>query len=101
MNRIVLCFDNSDPSFVVSEYVVTLARVFGSEVVGVHGYNAFMHQGAFRIMEPTLPQEYQIEEIIRKQRRRTNGDGNFSEQTLHCVLEPDEEMQSSLSALQH
>ena len=42
--------------------------LIGSEVVGVHGYNAFMHEGAFRIMEPTLPQQYQKEEILQKQR---------------------------------
>jgi nucleotide-binding universal stress UspA family protein len=68
MKKIVLCFDNSDPSFLASEFTATLAQAFGSEVVGVHGYNAFMHEGAFRIMEPTLPQQYQKEEILQKQR---------------------------------
>lgn len=68
LGKIVLCFDNSDQSFIASQAALDLAKAFNSEVVGVHGYNAFMHEGAFRIMEPTLPQQYQKEEILQKQR---------------------------------
>jgi nucleotide-binding universal stress UspA family protein len=68
MTKIILCFDNSDNSFIAAEASRDLARAFGSEVVGIHGYNAFMHEGAFKIMEPTLPQQYQKEEILQKQR---------------------------------
>jgi nucleotide-binding universal stress UspA family protein len=68
LKKIVLCFDNSDQSFVASQAALDLAKAFNAEVVGVHGYNAFMHEGAFRIMEPTLPQQYQKEEILQKQR---------------------------------
>jgi nucleotide-binding universal stress UspA family protein len=68
MKTIILCVDNSDHSLSASDAALELARAFGSEVVGVHGYNAVMHEGAFRIMEPTLPAEYQKEEILQKQR---------------------------------
>jgi nucleotide-binding universal stress UspA family protein len=68
MKKITLCFDNSDQSNTAAQATLCLAKAFGSEVVGVHAYNAFMHEGAFRIMEPTLPQQYQKEEILRKQR---------------------------------
>ncbi|MBT9167178.1 MAG: putative universal stress protein [Syntrophomonadaceae bacterium] len=72
IKKIILCFDNSNSSIVASEISLSLARSFGSEVVGIHGYNAFMHEGAFRIMEPTLPQQYQKEEILQKQREVHN-----------------------------
>ena len=68
LKKIILCFDNSDNSFVASEAALCIAKSFNAEVVGVHGYNAFMHEGAFRIMEPTLPQQYQKEEVLQKQR---------------------------------
>jgi nucleotide-binding universal stress UspA family protein len=68
IKKIILCFDNSNSSLIASEISLVLARSFGSEVVGIHGYNAFMHEGAFRIMEPTLPPQYQKEEILQKQR---------------------------------
>jgi len=66
--KILLCIDNSDLSFRVAEVALDFARTFDSEVVGIHGYNAAMHEGAFRIMEPTLPQQYQKEEVLQKQR---------------------------------
>lgn len=68
LKKILLCFDNSGHSFAASETSLGLAKAFGSEVVGIHGYNAFMHEGAFRIMEPTLPQQYQKEDVLQKQR---------------------------------
>lgn len=69
IKKIILCFDNSDLSFAAADAVINIAQTFDSEVVGLHGYNAFMHEGAFRIMEPTLPAEYQKEEILEKQRK--------------------------------
>jgi nucleotide-binding universal stress UspA family protein len=68
LRKITLCFDNSDMSSEASRAALGLAKAFGSEVVGLHGYNALMHEGAFRIMEPTLPAQYQAEEILQKQR---------------------------------
>ncbi|MFN3478980.1 MAG: universal stress protein [Thermodesulfovibrionales bacterium] len=68
IKKIILCYDNSDPSVIATEISISIARAFGSEVVGIHGYNASMHEGAFRIMEPTLPEKYQKEEILERQR---------------------------------
>ena len=68
MEKILLCFDNSLSSFVASNAVLNLAKSFASEVIAIHAYNAFMHEGAFRIMEPTLPEKYQQEDILQKQR---------------------------------
>lgn len=70
--KIILCFDNSDSSMIAAEAAIDIASAFNSEVVGVHGYNATMHEGAFRIMEPTLPKQYQKEEILQKQREVHN-----------------------------
>lgn len=68
IKKIILCYDNSDPSIIATEASINIAETFDSEVVGVHGYNASMHEGAFRIMEPTLPEKYQKEEILARQR---------------------------------
>jgi nucleotide-binding universal stress UspA family protein len=68
INKIVLAVDNSDSTRLAAEAALTIAKAFDAGVVGIHGYNAFMHEGAFRIMEPTLPAEYRKEENLRKQR---------------------------------
>lgn len=68
VKKIILCSDNSDTAFLASEAALALAKAFEAEVVGVHAYNASMHQGVFRIMEPTLPVQYQKEDILLKQR---------------------------------
>ncbi|HLC15643.1 MAG TPA: universal stress protein [Thermodesulfovibrionia bacterium] len=72
MKKILLCFDNSTTSFTASAAVLRLAHAFGSAVTGIHAYNASMHEGAFRIMEPTLPQQYQNGETLQKQRKLHN-----------------------------
>jgi nucleotide-binding universal stress UspA family protein len=70
--KIILCYDNSDLSMVAADISINIAEAFGAEIVGIHGYNAIMHEGAFRIMEPTLPQKYQKEEILQRQREVHN-----------------------------
>ncbi|MDI6763455.1 MAG: universal stress protein [Thermodesulfobacteriota bacterium] len=72
MKKILLCFDNSETSLVASEVALRLAKTFGSEIVGIHGYNAAMHEGAFKSMEPFLPSRYQKEETLQKQREVHN-----------------------------
>ena len=67
--KILLCIDNSPLSTHVADAALSLARQFDAAVVGIHGYNASIHEGAFRMMEPTLPVEYQQEEILQKQRQ--------------------------------
>ncbi|MCI4625895.1 MAG: universal stress protein, partial [Candidatus Magnetoovum sp. WYHC-5] len=68
LKRVMLCIDNGKLSSALSTNAFNLANSFGAEVVGIHGYNAQMHEGAFRVMEPTLPSEYQQEEVLQKQR---------------------------------
>jgi nucleotide-binding universal stress UspA family protein len=68
IKKIILCFDNSELSYEASEAALKLAKTFDSEIVGIHGYNVSMHKSAFRIIEPTLPAEYQKEEILQRQR---------------------------------
>ena len=70
--KIILCIDNSELSNLSIDVAEALASEFNSEVVGVHGYNAYMHEGAFRIMEPTLPEQYQKEELLARQRQLHN-----------------------------
>ncbi len=72
IEKIILCFDNSDLSLQASDVTLAIARIFDAEVVGIHGYNAFMHEGAFRIMEPILPEKYQREEVLQRQRKLHN-----------------------------
>jgi len=67
MKKIVVAIDNSAISGDVARTALDVARVFNAEVVGAHGYNVRLHEKAFRIMEPILPQKYQ-EEFLAKQR---------------------------------
>ncbi len=69
IKKILLCVDNSELSNVAAGTAITLSRALGSEVVEVHGYNARMHEGAFRIMEPVIPSKYQDEARLNKQRK--------------------------------
>lgn len=87
LDRIFLCIDNSDLSLKASEAALILSRIFGSEVVGLHAYNALMHELAFKIMEPILPSRYQCEEKLHEQR------------TLHSKLIEDGLKKISLSYL--
>lgn len=92
IGKILLAFDNSDMSFMASETALTLAGSFGAEVVGVHAYNAVMHEGAFRIMEPTLPVQYQKDEILQKQRGLHTGFINYGMEKISLsYLRPVEE----------
>jgi nucleotide-binding universal stress UspA family protein len=68
MKKLVLCVDNSDGSTLASGAALGLAKKLGLEVTGVHSYNAVMHEGAFKMMEPILPARFQKEEILKKQR---------------------------------
>jgi len=72
LRKIVLCIDNSEFSHHATGVTVALADAFKSSVTGVHGYNASMHEGAFRIMEPILPSQFQREEILTRQRTLHN-----------------------------
>src|SRR3982074_3018628 len=61
--------DNSDHSNACIDVAVTLAEAFGAECVGSHVYAARMHDYRFKQMEYTLPEEYQDEAELLRQRR--------------------------------
>ena len=66
--KIYVPVDNSDHSMSSIDMAVHLAKTFGSELVGCHAYAARMHDIRFKQMEFTLPEEYQVEQELEKQR---------------------------------
>ena len=69
MKKIYVPVDNSDYSDASIALAVAFARKFGSQLVGSHVYAAKMHDVRFKQMEYTLPEEYQDEVELEKQRR--------------------------------
>ena len=69
MKKIYVPVDNSDYSDASIALAVAFARQFGSQLVGSHVYAAKMHDVRFKQMEYTLPEEYQDEVELEKQRR--------------------------------
>ncbi len=67
MKKIIAAIDNSPISREVAEISARVAEIFKAEVIGFHGYNVRLHEKAFRIMEPILPEKYK-EEFLAKQR---------------------------------
>ena len=61
--------DNSDHSDASVNFAIEFAKKFGSQLVGSHVYAAKMHDVRFKQMEYTLPEEYQDEAELEKQRR--------------------------------
>lgn len=61
--------DNSDYSNASVDVALELARAFGSRLVGSHVYAARMHDYRFKQMEYTLPEEYQDESELERQRK--------------------------------
>ncbi len=69
LKKIYVPVDNSDYSDASIALAVEFARKFGSHLVGSHVYAAKMHDVRFKQMEYTLPEEYQDEVELEKQRR--------------------------------
>ena len=67
-DSIYLPVDNSDYSNVCIDMGLELAQKFGSRIVASHVYAAKMHDVRFRQMESGLPEEYQDETELEKQR---------------------------------
>jgi nucleotide-binding universal stress UspA family protein len=61
--------DNSDHSNAAIEIAVALAQATGARVTGCHVYAARMHDVRFKQMEYTLPDEYQHEQELERQRK--------------------------------
>jgi nucleotide-binding universal stress UspA family protein len=66
---IYLPLDNSDYSHASIDIALELARAFGSQLIGSHVYAARMHDYRFKQMEYTLPEEYQDEQELERQRK--------------------------------
>ncbi len=69
IRKIYVPVDNSDYSDASIALAVAFAKKFGSQLVGSHVYAAKMHDVRFKQMEYTLPEEYQDEVELEKQRR--------------------------------
>jgi nucleotide-binding universal stress UspA family protein len=67
--KIYVPLDNSEHSNACVDFSVALAKHFGSQLVGSHVYAARMHDIRFRQMEYTLPEEYQDEQELERQRK--------------------------------
>ena len=69
MKKIYVPVDNSDYSDASINLAVELAKKFNAHLIGSHVYAAKMHDVRFKQMEYTLPEEYQDEVELEKQRR--------------------------------
>src|SRR5690348_18511171 len=61
--------DNSDYSNAAVDIAIELGRAFDSQLIGSHVYAARMHDYRFKQMEYTLPEEYQDEQELERQRK--------------------------------
>ncbi len=68
-SNIYVALDNSEHSDAASTVALELATAFGAQVIGMHVYAARMHDYRFKQMEYTLPEEYQDEAELLRQRR--------------------------------
>ncbi|MDQ6747946.1 MAG: universal stress protein, partial [Candidatus Dormibacteraeota bacterium] len=67
--QIYIPVDNSEHSNAAIEVAVALARETGARLTGCHVYAARMHDVRFKQMEYTLPEEYQDEQELERQRK--------------------------------
>lgn len=66
--KILAALDNSDQSDYGMELAVTLGRTYKARVTGCHVYAARLHETRFMDMESGLPDRYQSEDVLKKQR---------------------------------
>jgi nucleotide-binding universal stress UspA family protein len=67
--KLYLPLDNSDHSTAAAQVAIRLAKSSGAEIIGSHVYAARMHDYRFKQMEYTLPEEYQDEAELERQRK--------------------------------
>jgi nucleotide-binding universal stress UspA family protein len=67
--RIFVPVDNSEHSNRCVDVGISWAKHFGATLVGSHVYAAKMHDYRFKQMEYTLPEEYQDEKELERQRK--------------------------------
>ncbi len=68
MKKILLCLDNSEDSTAGIDLGIEIALALGSTLTGLHVYAARLHNERFRQMESGLPEEYQSERELKRQR---------------------------------
>jgi nucleotide-binding universal stress UspA family protein/predicted Zn-ribbon and HTH transcriptional regulator len=68
-SSIYVALDNSEHSDTASTVALDLAAAFDARLIGMHVYAARMHDYRFKQMEYTLPEEYQDEAELLRQRR--------------------------------
>ncbi len=66
--KILVCLDNSDEACAGVDLAVNIAAETGAELTGCHVYAAKLHNMRFIQMEDGLPEEYQKEEELKRQR---------------------------------
>ncbi len=66
--KILVCLDNSDHSCMGIGLSIAIAQRLGCGLTGCHVYAARLHNDRFRQMESTLPERYQNEEELKRQR---------------------------------
>lgn len=66
--NIMVAVDNSEYSESAMQIAISLARLAGARLTGNHVYAARLHDIRFRQLEPGLPERYQQENILQKQR---------------------------------
>ena len=67
-NNILVPVDNSQQSNYAVDASTSLAGKFNSKLTGIHVYAARLHDNRFKQMEGGLPEEYQNETVLKKQR---------------------------------
>ena len=68
-SNVYVPLDNSEHSDAAVGLAIDLASAWGARCVGMHAYAARMHDFRFKQMEYTLPEEYQDEAELLRQRR--------------------------------
>ncbi|MFN2462996.1 MAG: universal stress protein, partial [Candidatus Dormibacteria bacterium] len=68
-SEIYVPVDNSEHSTAAIQVAVALAKSTGARLTGCHVYAARMHDVRFKQMEYTLPEEYQDEQELERQRK--------------------------------
>ncbi|MDA8217964.1 MAG: universal stress protein, partial [Dehalococcoidales bacterium] len=66
--RILTAVDNSKWSDEAVRLALEIAAITGASLTGNHVYAGRLHDLRFRQLEPALPERYQTEEILTKQR---------------------------------
>jgi nucleotide-binding universal stress UspA family protein len=66
--NLLVAVDNSSPGQQAAAMAVALGKELGARIMGLHVTNAVLHSHAFRMLEGTLPAQYQTEEVLQEQR---------------------------------